>query len=143
MIGEREAKPLVGIINTDDDLISLMKMVIEEQGFRTKTEKLTRLREDPSGYLEFLRKYDPQVLVIIVPNPVHCPFIQQQILDPEESQDRGIVLASAWPEDVNRQFISKKPLQYVGLPFEYDDLVRIVTKSYELHKGIIPPKSSP
>lgn len=131
-----EKEPLVGIIDSNQDLIELMEIWIGNIGFRTASENLIRIKDKPERYLRFLSRYDPRVLAIDVPIPYeeNWNFIRG-LMNLKESEGRGFVLTTTNKPRLERLVNATETLELVGKPFDLDELAKKIIETCQSFKG--------
>jgi DNA-binding response OmpR family regulator len=60
---------VVGIANTNDDIIELIRMVLERDGFATAVVHLVDIKNGRADFNDFLRQHDPAAIIFDIPPP--------------------------------------------------------------------------
>ena len=131
-----EKEPLVGIIDSNQDVIEIMEIWIRNVGFRTASENLIRIKDKPERYLRFLSCYDPRVLAIDVPFPYeeNWNFIRG-LMNLKESEGRGFVLTTTNKPRLERLVNATETLELVDKPFDLDELAKKIIETCQSFKG--------
>ncbi len=137
----KEKVPLVGIINSDKDMHDMLRFFVEGAGFRTASESIENLKAKPTGYPDFIKQYDPDILVFeaSVPYTDNCQYIKRWI-SLTESQGRGVIIVSTNPEEVVRSSIKSSPptLEILALPCDMDMYIEAITRSFHANRDKKP-----
>jgi len=64
------AMPVVAIANTNEDIIELLRVALEQEGFATALVYLTDVKNGRSDFNEFMGRHDPDVIVFDIPPPL-------------------------------------------------------------------------
>ena len=60
---------VVAIANTNDDIIELLRMVLERDGFATAVVHLVDIKNGRADFTEFLEQHDPAGIIFDIPPP--------------------------------------------------------------------------
>jgi hypothetical protein len=95
---------VVAILNTNDDLVNLLREALIEQGFNVVTGHIKDIKSGRVDFGEFLRAHDPRVIVydIAVPYDDNWTFLQTLKQLPDV-KDRDFVVTT-----VNRRVLQQR-----------------------------------
>jgi CheY-like chemotaxis protein len=72
------ARPVVAVVNTNDDLVQSLRDVLEDEGFAVVTLHIRDIKAGKADFTAFLQSHDPDVIVydITVPYETSWTFFQ-------------------------------------------------------------------
>lgn len=123
--------PVVAILNSNDDLVELLRTVLEQAGFVTATGHIDDVRRGRLDLINFVRQHDPSVIVYdLVPPYDRSWNYLHHLRDSEPLRGRPFVLTSV-NADRARDVVGNSEMVYevVGKPFDLDAVVRAVKEA--------------
>ena len=123
--------PVVAILNSNDDLVELLRSVLEHAGFVTATGHIDDVRRGRLDLINFVKQHDPKVIVYdLVPPYERSWNYLYHLRDSEPLRGRPFVLTSV-NADRAREVIGNSEMVYevVGKPFDLDAVVRAVKEA--------------
>ena len=132
--GNSNAPPVVAILNSNDDLVELLRSLLEQAGFVTVTGHIDEVRRGQLDLVNFVKQHQPQVIVYDLVPPYDRSWNYLYLLrDSEPLRGRPFVLTSvnaARAEEVVGR--SEMVYEVVG---KHHDLDRIVAAVREASKA--------
>src|ERR1041384_4467340 len=99
----------VAILNSNDDVINLLRVVVEQAGFTTVTGHVPSILHGNEDFLALIRQHDPAVILYDIGPPYGESWaFLQTLLSLEQVKDRKFVLTTT-NEKVLRQIIGADP----------------------------------
>lgn len=85
--------PVVAIVNSNDDLVALLKELFERDGYSVVTAHIRDFRSGPRDFGTFLRAHNPSVVVydVAIPYEENWEFLQKLRVLPEAQQTLFVV----------------------------------------------------
>lgn len=123
--------PVVAILNSNDDLVELLRTLLEQAGFVTATGHIDDVRRGRLDLVNFVRQHDPKVIVYdLVPPYERSWNYLHHLRDSEPLHGRSFVLTSV-NADRAREVVGNSEMVYevVGKPFDLDAVVRAVKEA--------------
>jgi DNA-binding NtrC family response regulator len=123
--------PVVAILNSNDDLVELLRTLLEQAGFVTATGHIDEVRRGRIDLVNFVRQHDPKVIVYdLVPPYERSWNYLYHLRDSEPLRGRPFVLTSV-NADRAREVVGNSEMVYevVGKPFDLDAVVRAVKEA--------------
>ena len=121
----------VAVLNSSDDVVELLRFVLEQAGFKTVAVHLPDIKRGQEDFLAFLTKYDPAVIVYDIAPPYRDNWtFLQLILSSEAMKKRRFVFTTA-----NKQLLQ----EIVGQTL---DAFEISEKPYALNSIVEAVKRS-
>lgn len=127
------SRVMIAIVNSNDDLLDILKDFFEQEGYRVATAHARTFREQPEMMESFLATYDPKVFLwdIAPPFEEHWHFFQtisQSLL----MQGRRFVLTSTNEQQVREVAGSEEEIvEVVGKPFDLAYLLQAVGRAIQ------------
>ena len=132
--GNSNVPPVVAILNSNDDLVELLRSLLEQAGFVTVTGHVDEVRRGQLDLVNFVKQHQPKVIVYDLVPPYDRSWNYLYLLrDSEPLRGRPFVLTSvnaARAEEVVGQ--SEMVYEVVG---KHHDLDRIVAAVKEASKA--------
>jgi DNA-binding NarL/FixJ family response regulator len=121
------AQMVVGIINSSDDTVAMLRTVLEQAGFLTVPAHVTDIRNGREDFIELVRANDPRVIVYDVSPPYeeNWTFLKL-VLDTEVMRGRGVVLTTTNKAALDRLVGPTDAIEILGKPYDLDAVVNAV-----------------
>ncbi|MBI2019393.1 hypothetical protein HYS95_01845 [Candidatus Daviesbacteria bacterium] len=131
-----ETLPGVGALVENEDLGSLIELVIGDAGFRTATLLFSAVSRDPASFNKFLLTFDPEILIIQTPMPYNTnwPFVDS-ILRTEAAKGRQVVYVTD-NAALFKKVSGQTDCDFIVIPCDLDNMVQTVQRA---HLKIHPP----
>src|SRR5918993_4994074 len=112
MANQGSSPPVVAILNSNDDLVEMMKTLIEKAGFTTVSGHVDEVRRGKLDLVNFVRQHDPRVIVYDLVPPYDRSWNYLLALrDSETMRGRPFVLTSVNAERA-REVIGRSEMVY-------------------------------
>jgi CheY-like chemotaxis protein len=125
---------VIGIANTNDDIIDLFRMVFEKEGFSTAVIHLVDIKNGKSDFPQFVEQHDPATIVFDIPPPYDdnwtfvCTLRRLPCME-----GRGVVITTTHKPHLERLVgESTGAVEIIGKPNDTFDVLEAVKR--ELHR---------
>ena len=120
---------VVAIANTNEDIIELLRMVMEREGFVTAGFHLADIKDRRIDFNDFLEQHDPAAIIFDIPPPYeeYWTLVSSLRLLPS-MQSRGVVITSTDKVHLERRVGSTEAMEFVGKPNDTQDVVEAVKR---------------
>jgi DNA-binding response OmpR family regulator len=120
---------VVAIANTHEDIIELLRMVMERAGFVTAGFHLVDIKEGRVDFNDFLAQHDPAAIIFDIPPPYddYWTVVSTLRLLPS-MQGRGVVITSTDKAHLERRVGSTGAVEIVGKPNDTQDVLEAVKR---------------
>lgn len=124
--------PVVGIANTNDDIIELLRIALEQEGFATAMVHIPDVKHGRSNFNEFLGRHDPDVIVFDIPPPYddNWTFVTTLCQLPA-MHGRGVVITTTHKLHLERLVGATGAVEIVGKPNDTSEVIEAVKRELE------------
>lgn len=125
--GVTGAQVVIGVINSNEDTVAMLRTVLEQDGFLTVPAHVTDIRNGREDFLDYLRTNNPRVLVYDVAPPYeeNWTFLKL-LLDTEAMRGRGVVITTTNKAALERFVGPTDAIEILGKPYDLDAVVQAV-----------------
>jgi hypothetical protein len=118
---------VVGIVNSSDDTVAMLRTVMEQAGFLTVPAHVTDIRNGREDFVEYVRSNDLRVVVYDVSPPYeeNWTFLKL-LLDTEVMRGRGIVLTTTNKAALERLVGPTDAIEILGKPYDLNAVLTAV-----------------
>src|SRR5918996_6569682 len=131
MLGKPHKPPVVAIFNSNDDLVELLRQLLEQAGFVTVTGHIDDVRRGELDLVNFVKQHQPNVIVYDLVPPYDRSWNYLYLLrDSEPLRGRPFVLTSvnaARAIEVVGQ--SEMVYEVIGKPLDLDQVIMAVKEA--------------
>lgn len=125
--------PVVGIANTNEDIIELLRMVMEREGFATAVIHLVDIKNGRADFNDFLGKHDPAAIVFDIPPPYDDNWTVVSTLSKLPAMERrGVVITTTHKAHLEKLVGPTGAVEIVGKPNDTQEVLHAVKR--ELHR---------
>jgi len=125
--------PVVGIANTNEDIIELLRMVMEREGFATAVIHLVDIKNGRADFNDFLGKHDPAAIVFDIPPPYDDNWTVVSTLRKLPAMERrGVVITTTHKAHLEKLVGPTGAVEIVGKPNDTQEVLHAVKR--ELHR---------
>jgi hypothetical protein len=123
--------PVVAILNTNDDTVEMLRMMLELEGILAVSAHVNDIKRGELDFGSFLREHDPKVVIIDIPPPYDRSWLLTQHLRAmPAAAGRKFVLTSTNPARLKEIAHADEPiLEIIGKPYDMQLIVDAVRKA--------------
>jgi DNA-binding NtrC family response regulator len=125
------APQTVAVFNTSDDIVEMLRIAIEMEGFVVVSLHVDQARRGTVAVIDFVREHDPSVILYDVAPPYEQSwrFLEHLRAGPE-MQGRGWVITSTNPQRVHELVNSSETVfEIIGKPYDIGRIVQAVKEA--------------
>lgn len=125
--------PVVAILNSNDDTVEMLRMMLESEGMIAVSAHVTALRRGAFDFSGFIAEHDPQVVIYdIVPPYDRSWLFFQHLRSLSIMKGRTFVLTSTNPDRVNEVGQPGQPVyEIIGKPYDMQVIVDAVKRGFQ------------
>ena len=123
--------PVIAILNSNDDVVELLRMVLEQKGMIVVSAHLDAIRRGEQSLVDFVAEHDPAVIVydLVPPYDRSWRFLEHLRQVPH-MQRRTFVITSTNAQRAKEIIGSAAHVhEIVGKPYDIDDIVSAVQEA--------------
>ncbi len=121
------APPRVAIINTSEELVELLRLVLEDAGFTHVAEDVLTFKRGAGDVAHFLTQHDPQAVIwdIALPYAENWGFFRE-LQAAGVFRGRGVVLTTTNRRALEELVGPTPTVEIIGKPYDLAELVQAV-----------------
>lgn len=121
---------VVGIANTNDDIIELLRLVLEKEGFATAVIHLVDIKNGRADFNEFVEEQDPAAIIFDIPPPYDDNWtVVSTLRRLPVMQGRGVVITTTHKAHLERLVgESTGAVEIIGKPNDTSDVLEAVKR---------------
>lgn len=120
---------VVGIANTNEDIIELLRMVMEREGFATAVIHLVDIKNGRADFNDFVARHDPAAIIFDIPPPYddNWTFVSTLRQLPA-MHGRGVVITTTHKAHLERLVGPTEAVEIVGKPNDTQQVLEAVKR---------------
>ena len=128
-----QGPPVVAILNTNDDTVEMLRMLIESEGMVGVSLHVSEIKRGAVDFGAFLEEHDPKVIILDLPPPYDRSWLMYRHLRTLPSaKNRNFVLTSTNPQRLHEIAKTDEPvLEVIGKPYDLQAIVAAVQQALQ------------
>ena len=133
------APPVVAVLNSNDDIVELLRIVLEQQGFVVVSAHLPEIRRGEQSLADFVEEHDPALIVYDLTPPYDRSWrFLEHLREAPNLRHRRFVITSTNAARAKEIVAGAEHVhEIVGKPYDIDEFVRVVQRA--IGGGDLPP----
>ena len=123
--------PVVAVLNSNDDTVEMLRMMLEFEGMLTVSAHVSDIRRGVFDFSGFLGEHDPKVILFDVPPPYDRSWLMlQHLRGTPVAAKRKWVITSTNPARLQEIANPEEPIyEIIGKPYDLKVIVDAVKKA--------------
>lgn len=120
--------PVIAVLNSNDDVVELLRMVLEQRGFVVVSAHLDAIRRGEQSLVDFVVEHDPQVILydLVPPYDRSWRFLEH-VRQAPHMLHRSFVITSTNAQRATEIIgTAAHVYEIVGKPYDIDQIVTVV-----------------
>lgn len=125
--------PVVAVLNSNDDTVEMLRMMLESEGMLAVSAHVSDIRRGVFDFSGFLEEHDPRVIIFDVPPPYDRSWMMlQHLRSTSVAAKKRWVITSTNPERVREIARPEEPIfEIIGKPYDLGMIVEAVKKELD------------
>ena len=125
--------PVVAIFNSLDDILDMVRLAFEAQGFVTATARLADIQSGVLDLIAFVEEHKPVALVYDLPRPYEANWnVLRMLRETDSLQDLVWVITTTNKQALERAVPKTNAIEIVlGKPYTVDEVIDAVRKGLQ------------
>ena len=128
----KSGPPIVAILNTNDDTVEMLRLMIETEGMVAVSAHVDAIRRGQFDFGGFLEEHDPQVVIYDLPPPYDRSWLfLEHMRNLPSMKGRKLVITSTNPARVQQivGHVNEPILEVIGKPYDMQVIVDSVKQA--------------
>ena len=128
MAAAHSKPPVVAVLNSNDDTVEMLRMMLESEGMLAVSAHVDDIRRGVFDFGGFLAEHNPQVIIFdVVPPYDRCWLMLEHLRHVPAAAERRWVLTSTNPARVKEIAHAEEPVfEIIGKPYDLQMIVDAV-----------------
>lgn len=131
MVEPRPA-PVIAIFNASEDIVTLLREVLESEGFRTVAAFVPDIKRGRQDLLQFFEQHAPQVIIYDISPPYEENWTFFRLVqDLESAKGSRFVVTTTNRKALEDQIGPQEVLELIGKPYDLEAIIQSVHRALE------------
>jgi DNA-binding NarL/FixJ family response regulator len=125
--------PVVAVLNSNDDTVEMLRMMMESEGMLTVSAHVADIRRGVFDFGGFLTEHNPQVIIFDVAPPYDRSWLMlQHLRGVPAAANKQWVITSTNPQRLKEIAHPEEPVyEIIGKPYDLRVIVDVVKKAMD------------
>ncbi len=140
-LGVRMSKtPVIAVLNSNDDVVEMLRMVLEHAGFVVVSAHLDAIRRGEQSLADFVQEHDPRLIVydLMPPYDRSWRFLEHLREAPDMRRRKFVITSTNAARATSIIGTAEHVHEIVGKPYDIDEFVKIVKRALDLEPDLPP-----
>ena len=125
------AATVVAILNTNDDVVEMLRIVLENAGYVTVSIHVDAIRRGDQNLSDFVEEHDPRVIIYDIPPPYERNWRYfEHVRESPMMRGRKFVVTTTNARQLHALVGDAMPVyEIVGKPYDIGEIAKAVTRA--------------
>ena len=133
---------IVAILNSNDDLVALIREALHGEGYLTIAHHISDLRDGHTDIKQFLEDRNPPVIIYDLAPPFMRNWQFLGLLRKHPAMQARTVILTTNNAAALREIIGVDALQIVGQDKDLAELLKVINRAFKERERTVPPPSA-
>jgi len=131
--------PVVAVLNSNDDIVEMLRMILEHNGFIVVSAHLDAIRRGDQSLTDFVEEHDPELIIYDLTPPYDRSWrFLEHLRQVPIMHNRKFVITSTNARRADEIIGTAEHVhEIVGKPYDIDELVKVVRRG--VGRGAVDP----
>ena len=121
---------VVAVVNSNEDIVELVRHVLEDEGFLTVEAHIPDIRRGKTDFIAFLEAENPQVIVYDIAPPFRESWtFLRLILSSSASQGRAFIITTTNRAALEEMVGQTETIELLGKPYDLGQILNAVKRA--------------
>jgi DNA-binding response OmpR family regulator len=119
--------PLIAVLNSSNDVVGMLRLVLEEEGFKTVTAHVPEVKQGQEDLLAFFARHNPRVVIydVSLPYAENWTFLRL-VLDTAAAKGRHFVVTTPNKTALEEAVGDTGTIELIGKPYDLEQILAAV-----------------
>lgn len=125
-------KPLIAVINSNQDIIEMICMILGQEGYPTVTGHVIDFKRGKDNFVDYLKRNNPKIIVFDIAPPYEENWTFFKLIRETKEAEKIPFIITSTNSAVLKQITGESnSIQIVGKPFDLQEIFNAVKKAEE------------
>jgi DNA-binding response OmpR family regulator len=123
-------KPLIAVINSNQDIIEMICMILGQEGYPTVTGHVIDFKRGKDNFVDYVQRNKPKIIIFDIAPPYEENWNYFKLVHKiKEAEHIPFIITTTNTQVLKKITGAKEPIEIVGKPFDLNEIVDAVKKA--------------